>query len=55
MLSDSLIDLGSAAGEGSDQIAHGVELGQLHQPGDGVQLVGELVRLGPQRVGDAAV
>jgi hypothetical protein len=38
-----------------DVVAHLVELAELDQAGDGVQAVGELVRLRPQRVGGASV
>ena len=48
-------DLGAPARQGSHQVAHRIVLTELHQTGDGVQLVGELVGLGPQRVGHALV
>ena len=54
-LRHSITDLGTASGQGADQIANRVVLAELHQPGDGVQLVGELVGLGAQRVGHALV
>jgi hypothetical protein len=52
---DGIADLGAPTRQRAHQVAHRVELAQLHQPRDGVQLVGEFVGLRAQRVGDALV
>ena len=48
-------DLGAAAGERADEVAHRVVLAELDEARDGVQLIGELVGLRAQCVGDALV
>ena len=50
---DRVADLGPATTERADHPGRLVVLLELEQPGDGVQLVAELVGLRPQRPGDA--
>ena len=52
-LGDRVADLGAATAERADHPGGLVVLLELQQPGDGVQLVAELVGLRPQRPGDA--
>ena len=54
-LGHDVAELGAAPGEGADERAHLVVLAELHQAGDRVQLVVELVGLRAQGVGDRQV
>ncbi len=54
-LGHRVADLGAPPRQGPHQITHGIVLAELHETGDRVQLVGELVGLRPQGVGDALV